>query len=353
MSTDLAVEAPVVSVVIPAFNAERDLPLCLDALSQQEGAPPFEVLVVDDGSNDRTAALADSRGARVFRQENRGPGEARNRGAAEARGDILVFTDADCEPDRAFLHEIAAAFDDPAVDGALGAYRTRQRSWVARHLQIEFTYNYRKLHRHRTIDHVPTHAAAYRLSAFREGGGFRPQYRGASQEDVDLSYRLAAMGKRLVFRQSAIVYHRHPDTFRGYLRQKYTRAKWKVLLYSEHPGKAATDTYTSQILKAQLVLLMGGVGATAAGTLGELTGHHSTAPWLTVLLFGATFLISTAPQAMHAARADSLKLGLVSPCFALARAAAFLLGLVSGLALIVRGSKPGSRGTRPRPSTGP
>jgi glycosyltransferase involved in cell wall biosynthesis len=93
-------ERPDVSVVVPAYNEERVIASCLDSLLAQT-RDRLEIIVVDDGSTDRTAAIADSRGVRVVRVPHRGPALAKNVGAAEARGDVVVFFDADlvAEPD--------------------------------------------------------------------------------------------------------------------------------------------------------------------------------------------------------------------------------------------------------------
>lgn len=85
---------PQVSVVIPAYNAEPWVADAIDSARQQIPAP-LEIIVVDDGSTDGTAACAEAHGARVIRQANRGPSAARNAGAATASGDALLFLDAD------------------------------------------------------------------------------------------------------------------------------------------------------------------------------------------------------------------------------------------------------------------
>ncbi|SRR6266545_959693 len=110
---------PTVSVVIPAFNEARYLGRCLFALERQT-APPHEVIVVDDGSSDGTAAVARRHGSvRVFRQRHRGPAVARNRGAAVATGEILVFVDADEIVTEPFLERLVA----PMVErGAIGTF---------------------------------------------------------------------------------------------------------------------------------------------------------------------------------------------------------------------------------------
>jgi len=93
-----------VSVVVPAHDAAATLPATLAALEAQEIEAPFEVIVVDDGSKDRTAQLAERAGVRVVRNRRPlGPGAARNAGVAASTGSALAFTDADCVPTRGWL----------------------------------------------------------------------------------------------------------------------------------------------------------------------------------------------------------------------------------------------------------
>jgi len=250
------------SVVIPAYNAASVLPGALAALAAQTlPAADFEVIVVDDGSTDATAEKARILGARVLRQENRGPAAARNAGAKAARGEILLFTDADCEPAPDWLARMLAPFADPAVMGAQGAYLTRQRSLAARFSQLEFEDRYRLQEKNERISMLATYAAAYRLDAFLENEGFDERFTAANNEDAELSYRLHGKGLKLVFVPGAKVFHRHPATLGRYLRIKYLRAYWRMFVYRDHPGKIAHDGYTPQSVKFQALC---GAGMLAA-----------------------------------------------------------------------------------------
>jgi glycosyltransferase involved in cell wall biosynthesis len=102
-----------VSVVIAARDAENSIGLTLQALQAQTFAGAYEVIVVDNGSADETAAVAEAQGARVIRRERgEGPGRARNDGVASASGEIIAFTDSDCEPDPRWLEAGLAAMAD-------------------------------------------------------------------------------------------------------------------------------------------------------------------------------------------------------------------------------------------------
>lgn len=115
--------APLVSVIIPARNAERTLERALTAVAAQKLEVPFEVVVVDDGSTDGTAEVARNHAplVRLLRNQSwQGPGAARNQGVAAARGQVLAFTDADCFPEPDWLaNGFDALRDTEIVQGAV------------------------------------------------------------------------------------------------------------------------------------------------------------------------------------------------------------------------------------------
>jgi glycosyltransferase involved in cell wall biosynthesis len=100
-----------VSVIVPARDAERTLPRTLAAVSGQRLRGEFEVIVVDDGSTDGTAEVARDAGATVLSQPPQGPAEARNHGARHARGELLAFCDADVFPASGWLEAGARALE--------------------------------------------------------------------------------------------------------------------------------------------------------------------------------------------------------------------------------------------------
>lgn len=130
------------SVIIPAHNAARTLPMVLTALEHQDPAPA-EVIVVDDASSDETSALAEAAGVRVISlEEPVFAGGARNRGWQEARTEAIVFLDADAVPEDGWGAGIERAlreFPGAIVGGARTFHGDTPWSWVA-HLQIETPY---------------------------------------------------------------------------------------------------------------------------------------------------------------------------------------------------------------------
>ncbi|HEY81589.1 MAG TPA: glycosyltransferase [Caldilineae bacterium] len=218
----------------------------------------YEVIVVDDGSEDGTADVARAYGARVLTQEHLGPAAARNAGAKLARTDIIVFTDADCEPAPDFLERILEPFDAPIVSGARGVYRTQQESLVARFVQLEYEERYQRIARVEQeeggVDALDTSYAAYRRDVFLKAGGFDTRYRHAAGEDHELSFRLAREGRIFRFAPGAVVYHWHVESVRKYARRKFRIGYWKAFLSKQHPEYALHDSHTPPTLKLQILV---------------------------------------------------------------------------------------------------
>ena len=247
------------SVVIPAYNAESELEGCLQALAEQTiPSDQYEVIVVDDGSDDATALKAEEFGARVLKLDHNGPAAARNAGAELARAEIVVFTDADCEPAPDFLEQILAPFAAPVVSGARGAYLTQQKSLVARFVQLEYEERYQRIAKveveRGTVDALDTSYAAYRREIFLEAGGFDTRYLHAAVEDHELSFRLARAGHIFRFVPQAVVYHRHVDSVGRYARRKFKIGYWKAFLSRQYPEYALHDAHTPPNLKVQIVV---------------------------------------------------------------------------------------------------
>ena len=317
------------SIIIPVHNGAKTLGRCLDALAAQVSASGAgEVIVVDDASTDGTAAVAQAHGVRVVTLlEQAGPAAARNAGAGMALGDVLLFTDADCEPVADWCQQMLRPLADPQVCGTYGAYRTRQTAWVARLAQAEFDERYARLAGQQNIDFFATHAAAVRRDAFLEVGGFRTDLRG--NEDVELAFRISRKGYRLVFAPQAVVYHEHPATLRSYLWTKVSRGYWRTLTYAAHPGKALADAYTPPWLKLQVA------GMVAALLMLPLSALHVTFCSL-LLLTVSVLVLTTLPFTVFVSRADP-DLVFVSSLFSLLRSAALALGVIAGLVAVGMG----------------
>jgi glycosyltransferase involved in cell wall biosynthesis len=225
------------------------------ALAQSLPRHVYEIIVVDDGSSDRTGEIVEGYPVKLIRQKNQGPAVARNRGAAEAKGAVIVFTDSDCELDPEFLQSIISPIEkNPQIAGVQGSYKTKQKEFMARFGQVEIETRYRRMAMEKYIDFIGTYAAAYKRDVFVQFGGFDTGFPMASGEDTEFSYKLCEKGYKLVFRPEAFVYHQHPARLDRYLRTKFYRGYWRVRLYSLHPEKTLRDSYTPQSLKIQVMV---------------------------------------------------------------------------------------------------
>jgi len=332
------------SIIVPVYNGAKTLDACLTALSAQAVEKDrHEVIVVDDGSTDGSAEVAARYEVTVIRQEHAQAASARNRGAQQAHGEILLLTDADCEPSPDWAEQMLAPFADPEVAGVRGFYRTRQRSVVARFAQAEYEEKYDRLRRADQVDFVDTYSAAYRRDLFLECGGFNPEF--LLDEDQELSYRLATMGCKLVSAPAAVVYHRHPTGVWWYARRKLQLGRWKVRVHVRHPSKVLSDSYTPWTQKAQIVLAPLAVGAAVAAALGLIS-------WAVVLILAAAGLVSGIPLMIKAVH-QGWQVVMVAPVLVLIRALALGAGIAWGaLSEIAAAARPGKKqkgGSAPQP----
>jgi GT2 family glycosyltransferase len=315
---------PEYSIVVPAYQAADVIGNCVKALNAQSiPRERYEIIVVDDGSTDGTATAAREAGAdQVITCVHGGPGAARNAGVAIANSRIMLFTDADCEPIPAWIEQIAAPFQDQAIYGAKGTYRTHQRALVARFIQLEYEDKYDKMRGQDYIDFIDTYSAAYRRKVFEQTGGFDPAFRVAN-EDVEFSYRVAQLGHKLVFVPEAVVFHRHANSVLKYLRRKYYVGFWRVRTYQLHPGKAISDSHTPQTLKLQVALM--------ACLLGSLAlAIFLPSALLVSAVSIAAFLASALPFTVKAFRRDPAT-ACIAPGFLLLRALALGIGFAIGI----------------------
>jgi GT2 family glycosyltransferase len=262
-------------------------------------------------------------GVRLISQANAGPAAARNRGAIESKGAIILFTDDDCVPMTDWLDAMLAPFEDPEVVGAKGVYRTHQKRLVARFVQIEYEDKYRLMADPSSIDFIDTYSAAFRRDRFLEMTGYDTSFPVACAEDVELSYRMSARGWKMKFAPAAIVYHTHPDRLIQYLKKKYKFAFWRVLAVRKNPSKGLKDSHTPQMMKLQLLF--------APALLLALAFDLAVRPPVPAsLLVLVAFLLSTLPFAMRALGKDPI-VGLLAPALLAARSCAQLLGVAAGM----------------------
>lgn len=328
MMTDSEKYKPFVSVIVPVYNGMSTLPALLDSIEKQDHTGQMEVIIVDDGSKDESAEFSESRGFIVIRQENKGPGLARNAGAAAARGELLVFTDADCILDENFMTELIKPLQDSEIIGSQGVFYSTQKSLVARFIQAEVLERFEREAKVDYIDWVATYAACYRKDVFLENGGFNDTY---SSEDAELSFRLASLGYKMVLAQKARTQHKNYENFFKFIWYKYKRAYWTIWLYKTFPDRAFKDELTPPSRKTMMLLMAGSV---FFFILSLWIDHLEILGYIFALLL----LFSTFKFSINVIK-DDLILGLTAPIFLISRTVCYIAGFAHGLVDFMRGKR--------------
>ena len=187
------------SVVVPVHNGGDDLRRCLQGLAAST-RPADEVIVVDDGSTDGSAAEAAALGARVVTTAAgpRGPAFARNRGAEAASGDVLIFIDTDVVVHADTLARMEAVFSgEPDVAALFGSYDDDPPARSAASLYKNLLHHYVHQHGQREAGTFWAGCGAIRRAVFSAAGGFDQSYTRPSIEDIELGVRLRQAGLRI------------------------------------------------------------------------------------------------------------------------------------------------------------
>jgi O-antigen biosynthesis protein len=227
---------PGVSVVVCTHNGGRTIRDCLEGLRRLD-YPKYEVIVVDDGSSDATAAIVGGYDVRLIRTENRGLSSARNTGLRAATGEIIAYIDDDAWPDAHWLRYLAHTFTTTDHAGAGGPNLVPPDDGpVAQCVANAPGGPTHVLLTDRVAEHIPGCNMAFRTDRLREIGGFDRQFRIAG-DDVDVCWRLQENGYTLGFHPAAVVWHHRRSSVRGYLRQQLNYGRAEAMLESKWPQK--------------------------------------------------------------------------------------------------------------------
>ncbi len=229
-----------ISVIIPAFNEEKNIKECISSVLNQSYPKDFyEIIVVDNNSCDRTFELARSFPIKCLKEtEIQGPSAARNRGVLEAKGEIFAFIDADCIAHRRWLEEGIKKFkkDIGCVGGRSNA--TNPTNFFQKIL-IDIgatigaqdgplrTYYY---------PYFPTLNVFYKREVFEKIGLFDTEL--LTGEDVDFCWRMQFYTDyKMDFAPDAIVFHKCKESLSSLFKQRKSYAKGRVLLIKKHSDK--------------------------------------------------------------------------------------------------------------------
>ncbi len=226
---------PRVSVVVCAYNAERTLDRCLVSLAALS-YPDYEVILVNDGSRDRTLEIAERYPfCRILSQTNKGLGVARNVGAAAATGEIIAYTDSDCVADPDWLTYLVARMERGALAACGGPnLPPPEKNLVPAAVALAPGGPTHVLLSDEIAEHIAGCNMAFRREALLELGGFDPVFRAAG-DDVDICWRFQDKGAVIGFSAAAVVWHFRRNTVGAYLRQQRGYGKAEALVYAKHP----------------------------------------------------------------------------------------------------------------------
>lgn len=330
------------SVVIPARNAAATIGDCLQALFRSAGVR-LEVIVVDDASTDGTADIARRQPCRVVRVAR--PimaANARNLGAEHARGEVLVFVDAD----EVVLPETVARFVDalrrhPDVDAVVG-------SLTAATPAPGFFSRFKNLQHHVTHHTAATEGStldsgrmAIRRAVFHAIGGFEPAFAGASIEDIALGYRMRKLGHRIRFEPGIQLVHLKHYTFLDMVRSDilHRAIPWTGLMLRERVFRNDLNTRSGNI--ASVALACAVPAAMVAGLAGLAAG------WVLAAVAAVAVVALNGPLVRAARAAYGLRFAVLTAAFLPLMYLYHGLGLVLGVGAYFAGRSVARPRTRP------
>src|SRR5262245_33753837 len=228
---------PTVSVVVCAYNAAATIDQCLATL-ERPTYPSVELIVVDDGSTDDTAALARAHpSVRLIQTSNNGLSAARNVGMQAAVGEVIAYVDADVRVEPSWLTYLVRPFivSDAVASGGPNVVPADD-AWFAQCVARAPGAPAHVLFDDRLAEHVPGCNFAVRRSALLAIGGFDPIFHRAG-DDVDVCWRLQDAGGCIAFAPSALVWHQHRARLSSYWRQQVGYGEGEAWLRRRHSAR--------------------------------------------------------------------------------------------------------------------
>ncbi|HKV56541.1 MAG TPA: glycosyltransferase, partial [Candidatus Binataceae bacterium] len=220
-------------------NAAASIGRCLESLKRLN-YPDYEVIVVDDGSTDSTAAIAEAADVRTLKLAHRGLGAARNAGLEAAAGRIVAFIDADAEADRDWLYHLGEAItrrEAAAVGGQ--NFSPVRTSAMARAIAAAPGQPREVRAGDQDLAQLCGCSMALDKNRLEPDEAFDPAFASAG-DDVDLSWRLRDAGLTLAYAPGAVVIHERRATLRAYLKQQRGYGHAEGLLYRKYPRRGAS-----------------------------------------------------------------------------------------------------------------
>lgn len=254
MTSRVALPAyPKTSIVVCSYNGGKTLERCLESLKDLH-YPDYEVVLVDDGSKDNTPEIAARNPwVKTIRQENKGLSFARNVGAQQSTGEVIVYTDSDCMADPDWLYYLIGTLLSGNYAGVGGPnISPPAENWVQACVAAAPGGPSHVLLTDVVAEHIPGCNMAFHRWAFEQVGGFDPEYRKAG-DDVDFCWRLQQAGGVIAFSPAAIVWHYRRFTLQAFRKQQEGYGEAESMLRFQHLvffGPTGTAKWKGQIYGA-------------------------------------------------------------------------------------------------------
>jgi len=238
------------SIIIPVYN-DRHITLCLNSLAQLHGGLDYEVIVVENGLTDWIQPLVVDLGFRYVQEPITGSYQARNKGIAVASGDVLVFTDSDCEVTPNWLQRIDQTLADDRIAGVMGFSAGAPSTRVAALEQLMYEANIANFTTEHDLKRVDTRNLAIRRSVIQRIGSFHAafQYGG----DMEFGARAHAAGFRVVYDDQLIVVHHNVKHLNPLLLKRVRQNYGNMTIVQLH-DREFISTYFPHLLRYQASL---------------------------------------------------------------------------------------------------
>ncbi|MBU0761874.1 MAG: glycosyltransferase [Candidatus Altiarchaeota archaeon] len=233
------VKYPKVTVVVPTYNAEKTIEILIKSLERLDYPKKrIEAVFVDDESSDKTRELiGEHKWITLIKQKHAGPAAARNKGWKKATGEIVVFTDSDCEVPAEWSKKIADELEkEDIVGGSLKPATTYSLAENFEQNRRDRLYGTRRKY----VSELPSCNLAFKKKVLEDIKGFNEVYKRASAEDYDLCSRAVERGYKILYEPRIYVTHYHSQNIRGILRRAYVHGQ-EIIAY--RMAKKSTPTH--------------------------------------------------------------------------------------------------------------
>jgi len=294
---------PFVSVIVPAYNEEEVIGRTIEPLLEVD-YPNKEIIVVDDGSTDRTFEIASrygKAGVKVYHKENGGKFSALNYGLKFARGEIIVTVDADSIVGRDALKELVKKFKDSTVAAVCGNIKVLNRvNWLTRCQALEYITSInifrRALDAFGVITVVPGALGAFRKSVLEAGGLYD---KDTVTEDFDVTVKTLKAGSIVQASSHAVAYTEAPQTLRDLYRQRMRWYKGNFQTIIKHRDAFTNPRYGylqrlgfPLILVSMVFVPLVGVAVWASAIIAVINGAYVSVLSLLLLFITLQCLLS-------------------------------------------------------------